>query len=120
MESQLTRAECLTLAGAQLRHKYGDAIPRRELQAAAAKLGGYAESSIIPSDHCYDMINQDPSSFVSHLFIRQVQGHYRFLDSGFPYTVPIFWKPKGQAPREVGRWENGHPSLTFDPRKEGD
>ncbi len=119
MLSQLTRAECLMIAGERLRHKYGDAIPRLDLKAVAAKLGGYEESSIIPSDHCYEMINQDRSSFVFHLFVRHGPGTYKFLGSVYPYSGPVFWKPKGQPPRQVGHWENGRHSLSFDPRTQG-
>ena len=107
------------IAGDRLRLKYGDAIPRTELQAEAAKLGGYLESSIIPSDHCYEMINQDRSSFVSPLFVRRGPGTYKFLGPVYPYTGPVTWKPKGETPRRVGQWENGRYTLTFDPRTQG-
>lgn len=116
MLSQLTRAECLMIAGNRLRHKYGDAIPRTELQTEAAKLGQYLESSIVPSDHCYELINRDRSSFVSPLFVRHGSGTYKFLGPVYPYTGLVKWEPKGEAPRQVGQWENGRCTLAFDPR----
>ena len=110
--------DCLNEAGRELQARYGDEpIPREEIKRAAAALGSYKESSLIPSDYCYNRINADPASFQRCLFVWETSGLYRYVGENYPYTGAVIWKPQNSHERQVGEWKNGTPTLNHDPRK---
>jgi hypothetical protein len=109
--------DALDRAGRELQAKYDqDPIPRRELVAAAAKFADCAASSVIPSDHAYNLVNRDPVSRAGPMFLREGRGLYRYVGLGYPYTGDIFWKPEGKKERVVGRSKNGDEECFHDPR----
>jgi len=60
------------------------------------------ESSLIPSDYCYNVINRG-ISFKNHLFEKIAHGYYKVLGPHYKYTGTIYWKDK-----PVGEWESGN------------
>lgn len=72
---------------------------------------GTNETSIIPSDYCYNRINNG-IPFNKHLFIRLSPGEYKYVGEGFPYTGWIYRKLRTSKKEAVaGRWENGNCEL---------
>jgi len=49
-------------------------------------------SSIIPSDYCYNSVNQDSTSFNLFLFESLGDGTFKCLGPGYLYSGPIYWK----------------------------
>ena len=113
----MTLTEALAIAGEQLQARYGsEAIPRQDLVQAVVRLGSFSESSVLPSDYCYNLVNRADFSFETPLFIREQRGHYRYVGPGFAYSGPIYWKPRCEPERQVGEWTNGTYRFTHDPR----
>ena len=69
---------------------------------------GTNESSIIPSDYCYNRLNNG-IDFTSqmHLFEYTSDKTYRYLGENAPYSGPVFHKPKGCPEICVGHMKNG-------------
>ena len=110
----MTTAETLEQVGQKLQAQFGDApIPGAELTRQAALLGGYQESSIFPSDFCYNRTNAGIQCPNQPLFVREGRGQYRFVGFRSPYTGVMFHKPHGQPERVVGSWHEG----SFTPSK---
>jgi len=66
-------------------------------------------SSVIPSDYCYNRIN-DGIDFRkdNRLFKYNGRNSYEYLGEGFPYTGKIYHKPyKSKEEIVVGEWING-------------
>lgn len=80
-----------------------DYFSAKEIIDLVEKEFGSNRSSIIPSDYCYNRINQG-IAFTKHAFIF-TEGKYRFVDIDFAYSGPIF--ADGKKKRIVGLWENG-------------
>jgi len=73
---------------------------------------GTNEISIIPSDYCYNRINNG-IPFNKHLFIRLSKGEYKYIGENHPYTGWIHRRLKrGKAEEIAGRWENGSFELS--------
>lgn len=82
-----------------------------EIKQAVAEKFGTNETSIIPSDYCYNRINKG-IPFSKHLFIRLSPGEYKYVGEEFPYTGWIYQKSRTSKKEEiVGRWENGNFGL---------
>ena len=64
---------------------------------------GSNRTSIIPSDYCYNRINQG-INFTKHSFVF-IEGKYKFVGTDFPYSGAI--STDGKKERVVGLWENG-------------
>lgn len=110
MANELSRAEVLENAGKKLREQYGDkAIPRKEIVKYACMNSSYAQSSILPSDFCYNCLNKDPvsASMANAMFVKIERGLYEFLGRGQSYSGEVTWTPKGMSARPVGRWVDG-------------
>lgn len=104
----MTSAEALEQVGQKLRERNGQSpIPSRELKRQAAELSGLQESSIIPSDFCFNRTNAGIPLVSTPMFIQEVRGLYRFVGIGFPYTGPMYHKPHGGTERIVGYWQDG-------------
>ena len=61
------------------------------------------KSSVIPSDYCYNRINQG-IDFTRHAFVL-AEGKYRFVGKDFSYSGAI--SAGGKKERVVGLWKNG-------------
>lgn len=111
MATNLLRVIAIESAGKQLQAQYGDEpIPRGEIIDEASRIGGYAKSSIIPSDFCYNCVNKDPvsASMANVMFVKVDRGRYKFLGRGQSYSGEVTWTLKGGALRPVGMWINGN------------
>jgi hypothetical protein len=64
-------------------------------------------SSVIPSDFCYNRINQG-IKFDKFLFIRLSRGNYHFVGENYPYNGFVYKKPSGDTIESVaGEWRDG-------------
>ena len=98
----MTSAEALEQIGQKLYERNGDAsIPSHELKRQAARLIGLQESSIIPSDFCYNRINAGIPLLNTPMFIQETRGFYRFVGLDYPFTGSMVHKPQGGAERIV-------------------
>ena len=69
---------------------------------------GRTKESIIPSDYCYNRLNNGISyEKQPHLFEYTYDKKYVYLGLDFPYTGKIFHKPKGCSEICVGELING-------------
>ena len=104
-------------AGARLQAEYGaEGIPAEAFRREIERLGGYGRDSVPPSDYCYNVVNRAPPSLRHPSLLRVGRGLYRHVGPGYAYTGPIWWKPKGEEERQVGRWHEGRCLLGKDPR----
>lgn len=108
MPFHMTIAEALEQIGQQLQTHYGDdPIPGSELKRRTAQLGGHRESSVLPSDFCYNRINAGIPSDNHPMFVHEGRGLYRFVGRSCAYTGLRWHKPQGGPERVVGRWLEG-------------
>jgi len=104
----MTTALALEQVGQKLREQYkGVPIPSSELKSQAARLCGHQESSVIPSDFCYNRTNAGIPLVNTPMFVLEGRGLYKFVGTGYPFTGPMVHKPRGQRERIVGNWKNG-------------
>ena len=80
-----------------------DYFSAKEIIDQVEKEFGRKRRSIIPSDYCYNRINQG-IAFTKHAFIF-TEGKYKFVDTDFAYSGSIC--ADGKKERVVGLWENG-------------
>ncbi|WP_019229976.1 HNH endonuclease [Sedimentibacter sp. B4] len=75
---------------------------------------GCNPGSIIPSDYCYNRINNG-IDFENHLHLFEYMGNktYKFLGENFSYSGTIFHKPKGGYEIAIGKWTNGIINYDF-------
>lgn len=66
-----------------------------------AAFPGTNETSVIPSDYCYNITNKGVK-FEHHLFEHLGKSMYRVLGKNFPFEGAIYWKGK-----KVGEWRKG-------------
>lgn len=75
-----------------------------------AKFPDTKNGSIIPSDHCYNIINVGiPFNRIPKLFLFVKNGKYRIVGEDYPYQGDIRWKGK-----KVGSWKGSPPMPSFD------
>lgn len=111
------RAQIVGEAGRRLRAHYGDQpFPAAAIQREIVRISSYAQGSLLPSDYCYNLLNRAGISGTYPLFIRVERGMYRYVGPRFPYTGPIYWKPKDGPERQVGQCIGGDCNLLEDPR----
>ena len=72
------------------------------------------ESSVIPSDYCYNRINDGIQLNKPAVFERLGRAQYRCLGLNYPYNGPIFHNPTGQAEFVVGMCVNGERIIAPD------
>lgn len=70
--------------------------------------------SIIPSDYCYNRVNNGITLKKPALFEFLGNGNYRCLGTNYPYNGPIYHKPKGQVEFIVGRCMDGKRIIASD------
>lgn len=69
---------------------------------------GCNPGSIIPSDYCYNRINNGIDfENLLHIFEFKGNGRYKYLGENYPYSGTIFHKPKGGLEIAIGKWSNG-------------
>ncbi len=104
-------------AGARLQAEYGaEGIPAEAFRREIERLGGYRRDSVLPSDYCYNVVNKAPISLRHPSLLRVGRGRYKHVGPKHAYSGPIWWKPKGEGERQVGRWHEGRCLLETDPR----
>lgn len=90
-----------------LRDRTGETVTAKEIKNALKAKYGTNTSSIIPSDYCYNRIN-DGIRFDKHIFEYIDHNNYKYLGERFPFTGLIFHKPTGQTSEFIyGEWNNG-------------
>jgi hypothetical protein len=76
------------------------------------------EGSIIPSDYCYNRINNGINLNKPTVFEFLGRGQYRCLGLNYPYNGIIYHKPKGLYEISVGKCINGErliaPDIEYD------
>lgn len=127
--------EALERVGRRLQQSHGDEpIPLREIVQQVVAECGCGSDSVLPSDHCYDRIN-DGIALVSSDGPREIDmkwrpmfehvGHdrsglYRFRGRDYAFTGRLVHYPKGGTPREVGQWVKGELRYTGGPAAAGE
>lgn len=75
---------------------------------------GCNPSSIIPSDYCYNRINNGINfEKYLHIFEHIERSVYRYLGENYPYNGRIYHKPKGGNEILIGEWSNGE--IIYEP-----
>lgn len=94
-------------------YEIGTEFTRQEIINKVVIKHGCNPGSIIPSDYCYNRINNgiDFENFL-HIFEFMGNGMYKYLGENYPYSGTIFHKPKGGYEIAIGKWSNG--VITFD------
>jgi hypothetical protein len=93
----------------RLRQIHGDRpIPRAEMVRQVSVECGCARGSVIPSDYCYDRINDGirPREHAP-MFVHEGRGLYRFVGRNYPYDGPLYHHPKSGLRQQVGQWVAG-------------
>lgn len=89
-------------------------IATRELYEIFFKRFGRKEGSVIPSDYCYNRVNNGITLNKPAVFEFLGRGQYRCLGSNYPYNGPIYHKPKGQEEFIVGKCVNRERIIASD------
>ena len=90
----------------------GTEFTRSEIISMVTKNFDRNESSIIPSDYCYNRLNNGINyEKTIHLFEYTATKQYRYLGINYPYTGKIYHKPKGSYEVCVGELINGRLAL---------
>lgn len=103
----------------------GSELSRQEIINKVVIKHGCNPGSIIPSDYCYNRINNgiDFEKFL-HIFEFLGSCMYKYLGENYPYSGTIFHKPKGGFEIAIGKWSNGvidyEPSGGFQIKEEKD
>ncbi len=101
----MTIAEALEVVGRALQQQRGDQpITRTEIVARVAAMCGCDQSSVLPSDYCYNRTNDGVRLSHVPMFLHvggQRSGRYRFVGRDYPYTGPVDHYPQGGQSRQV-------------------
>ena len=89
-------------------------ITTRELYEIFFKRFRRKEGSVIPSDYCYNRVNNGITLSKPAVFEFLGRGKYRSLGSNYPYNGPIYHKPKSQGEFIVGKCVNGERIIASD------
>lgn len=89
-------------------------ITTRELYEIFFKRFGTKEGSVIPSDYCYNRVNNGITLNKPAVFEFLGRGKYRCLGLAYPYNGPIYHKPKSQTEFIVGKCINGERIIASD------
>lgn len=82
-------------------------VTRRELFESFSSRYGRKEGSIIPSDYCYNRVNNGITLDKPAVFEFLGRGRYRCLGSNYPYNGLIYHKPRGHGEFIVGKCIDG-------------
>lgn len=86
----------------------------REIAGVLEERYGTKEGSIIPSDYCYNRINDGINRNKPAVFEYLGRGRYRCLGEHFPYNGPIYHKPKSMPEIVIGKCVNGERLIASD------
>lgn len=89
-------------------------ITLQELYSILLARYGTKRGSIIPSDYCYNRVNNGITLKKPAVFEFLGNGAYRCLGSNYPYNGNIYHKPKGQGEFIVGKCVNGERIIGYD------
>lgn len=89
-------------------------ITLQDLYGIFLKKYGTKEGSIIPSDYCYNRVNNGITLKKPAVFEFLGNGNYRCLGSNYPYNGAIYHKPKGQGEFIVGKCIDGERIIASD------
>lgn len=82
----------------------GEVFTRSKIiELICIKFPGTNQSSLIPSDYCYNLYNKG-INFKNHIFEQVDQGHYKYLGLNAAYTGKVYWS---KSDHPVGEWLNG-------------
>ena len=113
----MTIEEQMIVIANELAEKYGDrhVVELQEIYKIFKDKYGTNKGSIIPSDYCYNRINNGIQLKKATVFEHLGNGRYRCLGLNFPYNGTVFHKPAGQY-REfaVGKCINGERIIAPD------
>ena len=86
----------------------GTVFTRQEIIDKVVLKHGCNPSSIIPSDYCYNRLNNgiDFGNYL-HIFEYLTRSSYKYLGENYPYNGKIYHKPKSGQEIVVGEWVNG-------------
>lgn len=84
----------------------GQLLTAAEIKRIVNEQYGTLESSIIPSDYCYNRINKGTSS-QKPIFEYIDNGYYRYLGLDYKFSGPLYQKPKHQEMEQIGEWRDG-------------
>jgi hypothetical protein len=71
------------------------------LEMVVKKYPGTNITSVIPSDYCYNIVNNG-IKFRFHQLEQVSRGVYKYLGEGVKYNGLVYWKGS-----EYGEWKNG-------------
>jgi hypothetical protein len=118
MKTRMPVRDALYKAGEELASEYRNrAIPVREIAERTVQHSGCSWGSVIPSDHCYNLVNRSWFSRSDPFFMFEGEGEYRFVGRDYSYTGPITWRERGAEPCVVGESNAGKVRWTGDPRR---
>ena len=81
--------------------EYDHIITRSELQSIMRQRFGVASGSVIPSDYCYNRLNNGITLEKPTLFEFLGGGRYRCLGENYCYNGPIKHRPRGSNVDEI-------------------
>lgn len=112
----MTRDEQMTEIVNALSSRFGTdyVITLQELYRIFFDKYGTKQGSIIPSDYCYNRVNNGITLKKPALFEFLGDGNYRCLGLYYPYNGSIYHKPKGQEEFIVGKCINGERIIASD------
>lgn len=90
----------------------GTVFTRQEIIDKVVLKHGCNPSSIIPSDYCYNRLNNgiDFGNYL-HIFEYLTRSSYKYLGENYPYNGKIYHKPRSGKEIVVGEWVNGTVKL---------
>lgn len=92
----------------------GHVVSAEEIKDAIRQRYGTNKKSIIPSDYCYNRSNKgdvwnNPLFFMYKK--EKNRKNYRVVGEGYPYTGPVYWRPRGSEEKIIGECINGNRKL---------
>jgi len=85
----------------------GHIISLQEIYRYFEKTYNRRQGSVIPSDYCYNRINNGIQLNKPTVFEYLGNGNYRCYGVGYPYSGTLYHKPKSQKEFAVGKCVNG-------------
>lgn len=89
------------------RYGPGHIVSTQEVKAALNAKHGTKMGSSIPSDYCYNRINNGVQLSNSPFFEFVKRGQSRCYGVGYPFNGLLYHKPKGRSEYVVGKCING-------------
>jgi hypothetical protein len=106
-------------AGVVERFGTGKVLERSEIQREVNATYGITPGSIIPSDYCYNRVNNGITLSKPTVFVYKDRSLYECVGPNFAYNGPIFHQPKGGSAFKVGECIDGKRFIAPDGSYEG-